>query len=187
MCNVRGVTCKVPRAKCHVPRATCKVPRASCEVLGHVPLIGIGYAPACGMGCNRHVDLQCWQLADRLRSEVTEICAQPVVARHLSFCDSFQDAAGSVCHNLAEGFVRYTSPEIVRFFRYSLSSLAEVQDHLQECLTRKFIAQDRFERVWDLSEHTRAKSLKFMKPHLEEVERQSRRKRAGESRKRKHT
>ncbi len=47
----------------------------------------------------------------------------PAVAKRFTFCDSFLDAAGSVCHNIAEGFKRFASAEIVRFFTYSLASL----------------------------------------------------------------
>jgi four helix bundle protein len=92
------------------------------------------------------------------------------VAARFSFCDSFQDAMGSVCRNISEGFKRFTSAEIVRFFRYALASLAEVQDHLEECLARKFISKEDFDRLWDMSEHTNATATKFMKTHLERIQ-----------------
>jgi four helix bundle protein len=126
------------------------------------------------MAPKHFTELQCWQLADRLRAEVIAICERPAVARRFTFCDSFLDAAGSVCHNLSEGFKRFRSPEIVRFFTYALSSLGEVQDHLLECLSREFISREAFDRLWDLSEHTNATSLNFMKPHVERVERDRR-------------
>jgi carbamoyl-phosphate synthase large subunit len=119
-------------------------------------------------------ELQCWQLADELRREVIAICSTPPASKHLTFCDSFQDAAGSVCHNISEGFKRFSSPEIVRFFRYAVSSLAEVQDHLQECLSRRFVSKETFDRLWELSEHTNAKTLNFMRPHVERIERERR-------------
>ena len=56
-------------------------------------------------------------------------------------------------------------PEIVRFFRYALGSLGEVQDDLCECTARRVIDQAQFDRLWDLSEHTKATALKFMKSH----------------------
>ena len=86
-------------------------------------------------------DLRCWQLADAVRSEVIAICANKQIAGDFRFCDGFRDAAGSVCRNLAEGFARYESAEIVQFFRYALASLAEVQDYFTECGTRDLIPQ----------------------------------------------
>ena len=94
------------------------------------------------------------------------ICAREPACGHFRFCDSFHDTAASVCRNLAEGFVRFSSGEIVRFFRYALASLAEVQDHLSECLARQFIDQAEFNRLHDLSEHTKASVLSFIKPHV---------------------
>jgi four helix bundle protein len=133
-------------------------------------------ASTAGMPARHFKDLRCWQLADTLRHEVIEICAMPAVANRFSFCDSFLDAAGSVCHNLSEGFDRFESAEIARYFGYALASLAEVQDHLEECLSRKFIDRDRFDRLWDLAEHTKATARNFMRPHLERTRRKPRRK-----------
>jgi four helix bundle protein len=120
----------------------------------------------------RHfTELQCWQLADRLRAEAIAICETPAAAKHCKFCDSFVDAAGSACRNIAEGFKRFRSPQIVMFFDYAIASLAEVQDHLCECFARKFVSKEEFDRLWDLSEHATATAIKFRKPHLEKVER----------------
>ena len=81
--------------------------------------------------------------------------------RDFRFCNSFRDAAGSVCRNFSEGFTRATSVDIVQFFRYALASLAEVQDHLIECKTRGAIAGGEFRRLWDLTEHTKATAINF--------------------------
>ena len=110
-------------------------------------------------------ELQCWQLADRLRSEVIAICAQKSVSTHFRFCAGFTEAAGSVCHNISEGFARYYSAPIVQFFTYALGSLGEVEDYLRESLERKFISNERFLKDMELAEHTRAKTLKFMQFH----------------------
>ena len=109
------------------------------------------------------------------------ICATPEVSGHFRFCESFLDAAGSTCRNIAEGFARFGSAEIVRFFRYSLASLSEVQDHITECLTRKFISDADFDRLWDLSEHVKAASINFMNIHRKRLE-QARRERAARRR-----
>ena len=122
-------------------------------------------APAPRMPLDDFRQLQCWQLAHALRVEVIAICAKEAVARDFRFCNSFRDAASSVCRNIAEGFCRYRSAEIVLFFGYALSSLAEVCDHLEECRARGFLQQPEFERLCELAEHARAKILRFRRVH----------------------
>jgi four helix bundle protein len=120
-------------------------------------------------------DLQCWRLADQLRVEVNAICEQPSVAERRRFCDGFTEAAGSVCRNTSEGFGRFDSAPIVQFFTYALASLQEVEDYLRECLVRKFIDKSRLDKDLDLLEHTRATTLKFMRPHQQKRRRRRRR------------
>jgi four helix bundle protein len=110
-------------------------------------------------------ELQCWQLANSLRQEVIALCETEQAASDFKFCGSFRDAAGSVCRNIAEGFSRYRSGEIVQFFGYALASLAEVQDHLEECRARRLVPEAELARLSDLAEHTRATALKFMRFH----------------------
>lgn len=117
------------------------------------------------MPIKHFTELQCWQLAHDLRKEVIAICAKPDVRKDRRFCEDFVAAAGSVCRNISEGFERFVDGEIVRFFRYALGSLGEVQDDLCECTARRVIDQAQFDRLWDLSEHTKATALKFMQSH----------------------
>jgi four helix bundle protein len=102
-----------------------------------------------------------------------------VAAKHFRFCDSFQETAGSVCRNIAEGFDRFESTEIARYFGYALSSLAELQDHFQECLTRDFVNRSDFDRLWDLSEHTKATTINFMRSHVARAKSKRRRRGRG--------
>jgi four helix bundle protein len=125
----------------------------------------------------KFTELQCWLLADELRKEIVAICARKEVARHWRFCDSFQETISSVCRNLAEGFTRGTSADIVRFFVWALASLAEVQDHLVDSRTRQFIGQQEFDRLFDISEHVKATGRNFMKPHQEKLTRERERRR----------
>ena len=118
------------------------------------------------MPISDHRNLRCWQAANEVRCEVIAVCADERLARDLRFCDGFRDAAGSVCRNIAEGFARYESAQIVQFFGYALASLAEVKDGLTETCARGVIDARQCERLIDRCEHTRALMLNFMKPHL---------------------
>ncbi len=167
---MRRATCDVPRAD--VPRANVRgADVRTCEV----PQVARVVPQAAGMA-KRAEELECWQLANELRTEVVAICSQDKVARHFRFCDGFTEAAGSVCHNIREGFVRYESGPLVQFFTYALASLEEVADYLVECRTRKFIDEACHVRLRDLSEHTRATTINFMRAHqskLREAKRSS--------------
>lgn len=123
----------------------------------------------------RAEDLECWQLANQLRTEVIAICAQEQVARLFRFCEGFTEAAGSTCHNIREGFVRFSSRAIIQFFTYALSSLEEVEDYLVECRPKQFIDETRYAADLELAEHARAKTLKFMRYHQEKLRRAARR------------
>ena len=117
----------------------------------------------------RAEELQRWRLADKLRADVIAICEQKQVARYFRYCDGFTEAAGSVCHNIREGFVRYYPRPIIQFFTYALSSLEEVEDYLCEGLERKFLEKERYVDDMDLAEHCCATMLNFIRPHLEKL------------------
>ena len=122
-------------------------------------------------------ELECWQLADKLRAEVIAICEQPKVARHFRFCDGFTDAAGSVCRNMQEGFDRRLSTYIVQYFEFALGSLKEVMDYLHECTLRKFIDTARFEEAMEIAEHAKAKAINFKRFHEDKLPAANRRRR----------
>jgi four helix bundle protein len=108
-----------------------------------------------------------WQLSHALRKEVNAICDAEAVRHDRKFCDGFRDAVGSACRNISEGFRRGGSCEIVQFFGDALASLGETQDYLEECVVRNLIDGPTHERLRDLSEHARATTIKFRKPHAE--------------------
>jgi four helix bundle protein len=97
------------------------------------------------------------------------ICAKPQVRYDYKFCNSFRDTAASICRNISEGFTRFTSPYIVQYFGYALSSIAELKDHFAECLVRKAIDQAEYARLVDQVEHVKATALNFMRPHIKRV------------------
>jgi four helix bundle protein len=158
------------------PACLCDVRRAcaTCDVL---VLGGTAYAVTTGMSARHFQDLECWRLADELRKEVHAICRKPNAATDRRFCDNFRDAVGSVCRNIAEGFVRFRSGEIVKFFEYALASLAEVMDALVDCQTRELIDGPQAKRLDDLANHVKATATNFMLPHKRKIEVQRRQKR----------
>ncbi|MCC7125335.1 MAG: four helix bundle protein [Acidobacteria bacterium] len=91
------------------------------------------------MGVRRYQDLVVWQLAEELRREVCAVTAKPPVSRDLRFCDQLRRAAASPAANIAEGFVRFSHPEMAKFLGYARGSLAELHSHLNEGLQRGYL------------------------------------------------
>jgi len=77
-------------------------------------------------------------------------------ARDFRLSGQIQDAAGSVMHNIAEGFDAGTNPEFIRFLKISRRSAAsEVQSELYLALDRNYISQDELTNAYELATETK--------------------------------
>jgi len=74
----------------------------------------------------RFEDLQSWQKARQLANAVYDLTDQPGFAKDFKLRDQIRDAAGSVMHNIAEGFDSGTDPEFIRFLKIARRSASEV-------------------------------------------------------------
>jgi four helix bundle protein len=72
-------------------------------------------------------------------------------------CHQIQEAAGSIMHNLAEGFESGYDPEFARFLKMARPSAGEVQSELYLALDADFITQEELKKAYDLT--TDAKKL----------------------------
>lgn len=63
--------------------------------------------------------------------------------------DQIRRAAGSVMHNIAEGFDAGSNAEFIRFLRYALRSASEVQSQLYLALDLGYLHEDQFQRLFD--------------------------------------
>jgi four helix bundle protein len=115
------------------------------------------------VGARTYRELTTWQLADELRRAVMAITASESALRDRRFCSSMRSAAGSVCHNLAEGFARRNDREFAQFIRIALGSLAEVSDHLHEATQRQLLTIDHFTRLEHLVDHVKASGTKLLR------------------------
>jgi four helix bundle protein len=66
-----------------------------------------------------------------------------------------QDAAGSVMHNIAEGFEAGTNPEFIRFLKISRRSASEVQSELYLAHDRNYISQTELTSAYNLATETK--------------------------------
>jgi four helix bundle protein len=103
----------------------------------------------------RFEELQSWQKARVLVNLIYDLTERPKFAKDFRLCGQIQDAAGSVMHNIAEGFDSGTNPEFIRFLKMSRRSASEVQSELYLALDRKYISQEELVRAYDLATETK--------------------------------
>ena len=105
----------------------------------------------------RFEDLEGWQKARKLANVIYDLTEQPRFARDFKLRDQIQGAAGSVMHNIAEGFDSGSNPEFIRFLKMARRSASEVQSELYLALDRKYITREELDVAYNLA--TEAKQL----------------------------
>ena len=89
----------------------------------------------------RHfTELIIWQLGDELRQQVFALTKNRPFAADLKLRSQLDDAAESVCRNIAEGFACKTDKEFARFVRIGRRSLNEVQDAFHSAVLKRYVA-----------------------------------------------
>ena len=103
----------------------------------------------------RFEDLQSWQKGRHLTNMIYDLTEHSKFAKDFRLCGQIQDAAGSVMHNIAEGFDAGTNPEFIRFLKMSRRSASEVQSELYLALDRKYINQEELTLAYNLATETK--------------------------------
>ncbi len=109
------------------------------------------------MKIQRFEDIEAWQQARVLANLVYDATENSKFARDVGLREQIRRAAGSVMHNLAEGFDAGSDPELIRFLKYSRRSSNEVQSEAYLAMDRTYISQDHFQQIHDQA--TRTKKL----------------------------
>lgn len=103
----------------------------------------------------RFEDLQSWQKARQLANSVYDLTECSKFAKDFHLRGQIQDAAGSVMHNIAEGFDSGTNLEFIRFLKIARCSASEVQLELYLALDRNYISQEELSLAYNLSTETK--------------------------------
>ncbi|GAB4545772.1 MAG: four helix bundle protein [Anaerolineales bacterium] len=90
----------------------------------------------------RFEDLIAWQKARVLADKIYAFTRTPKFVRDFGLRDQIQRAAGSVMHNIAEGFDSGYDPEFARFLKLARRSASEVQSELYLALDAGYIAEN---------------------------------------------
>jgi four helix bundle protein len=103
----------------------------------------------------RFEDLQAWQKARQLTQVIDELVLGTKFARDDYLRNQIRRAAGSVMHNIAEGFDSGSGPEFIRFLKMVRRSASEVQSDLYQALDRKHITEEERQNAHDLANETK--------------------------------
>ncbi len=105
----------------------------------------------------RFEDLQSWQKARQLANSIYDMTETSPFSKDFRLKGQIQEAAGSVMHNIAEGFDAGMSLEFIRFLKIARRSASEVQSELYLALDREYLDQQQLTSVYALA--TEAKRL----------------------------
>ncbi|MBN1450161.1 MAG: four helix bundle protein [Anaerolineales bacterium] len=86
--------------------------------------------------------MQSWQKARQLTNLVYDLTDHPNFSKDFRLCNQIRDAAGSIMHNIAEGFDAGSNPEFIRFLKIARRSASEVQSQLYLALDRSYISHE---------------------------------------------
>jgi four helix bundle protein len=115
------------------------------------------------MVIRRFEDIEAWQLARELCRRVYAITAKGTFAKDFELRNQIRSAAGSVMHNIAEGFDGGSNAEFSKFLRYAQRSCTEVQSELYVALDQAYISNGEFEELYSQAKKTRSKTGGFIK------------------------
>lgn len=109
-----------------------------------------------------HEDLVAWQLANKLKVDVSQMVKRPHIAKDRRFCDEIRRSTRSAPSNLAEGFKKWPR-ENAHFVRIAIGSLRETENHLRDGLQEKYYPQSEFDELWKLAERAIGASVRWHK------------------------
>ena len=121
----------------------------------------------------RFEDLQSWQKARQLVNLIYEFTGHVEFSRDFRLRDKIRDAAGSVMHNIAEGFDAGSNLEFIRFLKMARRSASEVQSELYLALDQRYIGEEDLKSAYHLA--TESKKLingmiGYLRQHLKSKE-----------------
>lgn len=99
----------------------------------------------------RFEDLICWQRARELANAVYDLTERATFSRDARLRGQLQGAAGSVMHNIAEGFDSGSKPEFIRFLKMARRSASEIQSEIYLACDRKYIVEQERHRTYNLA------------------------------------
>lgn len=101
----------------------------------------------------RFEDLRCWQVARTLAVDIYAHTKVGAFAKDYGLKEQIQRAVVSIGSNIAEGFERDSSSELVKFLGYAKGSAGEVRSQLYTAFDVGYLSQDDFTTLADKVKH----------------------------------
>jgi four helix bundle protein len=120
-------------------------------------------------GVRRFQDLVAWQLCTELRERLFEMTKSGPSSRDFSFCDQVRRAAKNAPALIAEGFVRFTIPEFIRYLRMARSELGEIENALEHAKVERLFTEDQLNAANTLFRRSMATTTNLMKSKLRQL------------------
>jgi four helix bundle protein len=103
----------------------------------------------------RFEDIQSWQKARALANLVYGLTGKGYFSRDFELRNQIRRAAGSMMHNIAEGFDAGSNPEFIRFLKIARRSASEVQSQCYFALDQKYIDDNELKSAYNLATETK--------------------------------
>jgi four helix bundle protein len=122
----------------------------------------------------RFLELAAWQFSVDLCAVVYEITEEGKAAADAEFQNQIRRAAKSAPSLIAEGFVRFTAPEMVRYLRMARAELAEVQSNLAVGRRIKYFSNEQLDRAELVARRAMGTTTSLLKSKLRQIEERAR-------------
>lgn len=110
----------------------------------------------------RFEDLEIWQLSRLLCNDIFDIIRNTGLNRNFKLANQNEGSSGSVMDNIAEGFERNGNKEFIQFLSIAKASCGETRSQLYRILDRKFISQEKFDKLRSQTEQLSIKISNLM-------------------------
>jgi four helix bundle protein len=97
-------------------------------------------------------DLKSWQQARELCNKIYNIAQETNLNKDYSLKDQILRSSGSVMDNIAEGFERDGKNEFIQMLSIAKASCGETSSQLYRLLDRKYITDDQFKELYELTQ-----------------------------------
>jgi len=104
------------------------------------------------MKLTRFEDLECWQEATSLATDIYKITSKGDIATDFGLRDQIRRSAISIASNIAEGKERETPAEFIRFLYIAKGSAGELKTQLYIAKEIGYLSQDKYQKLSERAE-----------------------------------
>ena len=110
----------------------------------------------------RFEDIECWQEARVLVKLIYSLTRKPEFKKDIELVKQIRRSAISSMANIAEGFHRSSSKDLMKFLDYSRSSVAETVSHSYAALDQDYITNEEIAEIHNQADVVWKKTNKFI-------------------------